>query len=50
MPNTLLNSATLVYESLYWLELLKETEYISEKEFGSINEDAQELLKILKVL
>jgi four helix bundle protein len=35
-------------ETLYWLELLKETEYISEKEFISINDDASELLKIIR--
>jgi four helix bundle protein len=35
-------------ETLYWIELLKETGYISEKEFLSINEDAEELLKIIR--
>ncbi len=35
-------------ESLYWLELLKETNYITEIEFESINKDALEILKILK--
>jgi four helix bundle protein len=35
-------------ETLYWLELLKETEYIGEKEFVSINSDAEELLKIIR--
>ncbi|HUH75396.1 MAG TPA: four helix bundle protein [Chitinophagales bacterium] len=35
-------------ETLYWLELLKATHYISEKEFESIANDNQELLKMLK--
>jgi four helix bundle protein len=35
-------------ETLYWIELLKETEYIDEKEFTSINHDAKELLKIIR--
>ena len=35
-------------ESIYWLELLKETKYISETEFTSMNNDAVELLKIIR--
>jgi len=35
-------------ESIYWLELLKETEYINEKEFDAINNDANELLKMIQ--
>lgn len=35
-------------ESIYWLELLKETEYLNEKEFESINHEAIELLKMLR--
>ncbi|WP_366186125.1 four helix bundle protein [Flavobacterium ovatum] len=35
-------------ESMYWFELLKATNYITEAEFESINQDASELLKILK--
>jgi len=34
-------------ETIYWLELLFETNYINEKEFESINNDALELLKML---
>ena len=34
-------------ETLYWLILLKETEYISEEEFLSIYEDCNVLVKIL---
>jgi four helix bundle protein len=35
-------------ESIYWLELLKQTDYISKKEFESINKDAVELLKMIR--
>ena len=35
-------------ESLYWIELLKETDYITETEFKSIYKDCSELLKIIK--
>lgn len=35
-------------ESLYWLELLKETKYISEIEFESIYQQNNEVLKIIR--
>ena len=35
-------------ETIYWIELLKETEYINDKEFESINNEANELLKMLR--
>jgi len=35
-------------ESIYWLELLKATDYINEQEFESLNNDAIELLKMLR--
>jgi four helix bundle protein len=35
-------------ETSYWLELLKETEYLSNDEFESINGNAIELLKIIR--
>jgi len=35
-------------ETIYWLELLKQTDYISKKEFESINKDALELLKMIR--
>jgi four helix bundle protein len=35
-------------ETLYWLELLKETNYINETEFTSMHNDATELLKIIR--
>lgn len=34
-------------ETMYWLELLKATNYISEKQFASIYTDAEEVLKLL---
>ena len=34
-------------ETLYWLELLYETEYLSEKEYNSVKSDCLELKKIL---
>ena len=34
-------------ETLYWLELLKETKYITAKEFESIYSDCEEIRKIL---
>ena len=35
-------------ETSYWLELLKETDYLIKDEFESINENAVELLKIIR--
>jgi four helix bundle protein len=35
-------------ETIYWLELLKETNFITEMEFKSINNDTIENLKILR--
>jgi four helix bundle protein len=34
-------------ETKYWLSLLKDTDYISEKSFESMHNDADELAKIL---
>ncbi|WP_312341387.1 four helix bundle protein [Chryseobacterium binzhouense] len=34
-------------ETLYWLDLLHETNFLSTKEFNSISKDATELLKLL---
>ncbi len=34
-------------ETKYWLELLYETEYLSEKQFKSVYEDCEELRRIL---
>lgn len=35
-------------ETIYWLELMTETNYISKEEFNELNHDAAEILKILK--
>jgi four helix bundle protein len=34
-------------ETQYWIELLFETEYITEKEFESLSKDGLELIKLL---
>ncbi|WP_243844172.1 four helix bundle protein [Thermonema lapsum] len=34
-------------ETAYWLHLLKDSDFISEKEFESIYSDSEELLKLL---
>lgn len=36
-----------INESLYWLELLKETEYLNNTEFDSLNIDAVEIIKLI---
>lgn len=35
-------------EAMYWLELLYETSYLSEKEYNSIYADAKELMRLYK--
>lgn len=35
-------------ETLYWLELLKETKYITNDEFAGISNDVIEIMKIIK--
>lgn len=35
-----------INETLYWLELLKATEYLNFEQFESINSDATELIKL----
>jgi four helix bundle protein len=39
-----------INESIYWLELLRETEYFSKEEFDSLKADAVELLKIVTAI
>lgn len=34
-------------ETLYWLELLKETDHLDDEQFSSIYHDAEELIKLL---
>jgi four helix bundle protein len=36
-----------ISETIYWLELLREVEYISKQEFDSINSDAVEIIKMI---
>jgi len=35
-------------ESIYWIELLKDTGFITEKQFSSISDDAIALLKMIR--
>lgn len=35
-------------ETQYWLELLFQTDYIMQNEFNSLNNDANELMKIIR--
>ena len=37
-------------ETQYWLRLLHETKYISDKEFSSLHDDLAEILKILTAI
>jgi len=36
-----------INETIYWLELLLETEYLTKEQFDSINSDAIEIIKLL---
>ena len=36
-----------INESIYWLELLKETDYLTAEEFISLHVDAVELIKLI---
>lgn len=35
-------------ETIYWLELLKTTEYLNEAEFDSMKNNAEEILRMIK--
>ncbi len=35
-------------ETIYWLDLLKETDYLTSNEHQSVKSDAEELLKIIR--
>lgn len=39
-----------INESIYWLELLKETDYLNETEFESLNSDAVEIIKLITTI
>ena len=36
-----------INETIYWLELLKETDFLSKSQFESIHEDGIEIIKLL---
>ena len=36
-----------INESIYWLELLKETDYLTKEQFESVNNDAVEIIKLI---
>lgn len=36
-----------INESIYWLELLNETNFLTENEFESLNKDAIEIIKLV---
>lgn len=38
------------YETEYWLELLRETNYINESQYENINTDCTELIKLLTAI
>ena len=39
-----------INESIYWIELLKETDYLTIEEFESINLDAVEIIKLITTI
>ncbi len=39
-----------INESIYWLELLNATEYLTQKQFEDLNKDAIELIKIITTI
>ncbi len=39
-----------INETIYWLELLKETEYLTSEQFESINTDATEIIKLITTI
>jgi len=39
-----------INESIYWLELLEATNYISKDQFNDLNNDAVEIIKIITTI
>jgi four helix bundle protein len=39
-----------INETIYWLELLKATDYLSEEQFENINNDAVEIIKLVTAI
>lgn len=39
-----------INETIYWLELLKETDFLTQEQFESINADAIEIIKLITAI
>ena len=39
-----------INETIYWLELLKETDYLTEEQFENINKEAIEIIKLVTAI
>jgi four helix bundle protein len=39
-----------INETIYWLELLKETDYLTQDQFESINAEAVEIIKLITAI
>ncbi len=39
-----------INETIYWLELLKQTDYLTAEQFESINHDAVEIIKLITAI
>ena len=39
-----------INETIYWLELLKETDYLTPEQFESINNDAVQIIKLITAI
>lgn len=39
-----------INETIYWLELLKETDYLTNEQFESMNNDAIEIIKLITAI
>lgn len=39
-----------INETIYWLELLKETDYLNNEQFESLNNDATEIIKLITAI
>jgi four helix bundle protein len=39
-----------INESIYWLELMKDTDYLTEEQFESLNNDAVEIIKLVTTI
>ncbi len=39
-----------INETIYWLELLKETDYLTNEQFESLNNDATEIIKLITAI